>query len=160
MHTNLFFQAAESMCWQGSWIIKQAVGSRAVPLGQILDASYHVGLNYIEVCNWYNHIFMPVCVVFLFLPDGGYQEQVNQKMRFSTCITTERNYNMNCLLNHSYFHFVGMWGWPADRFEPRVVRSGTWSHGLGLWLHICSCGWHGIFHKSECVLFFNPSSIL
>ncbi|CAK9216387.1 unnamed protein product [Sphagnum troendelagicum] len=34
---------------EGSWIIKQAVGSRAVPLGQILDASYHVGFNYIEI---------------------------------------------------------------------------------------------------------------
>ncbi|CAM6045603.1 unnamed protein product [Sphagnum compactum] len=34
---------------EGSWIVKQAVGSRAVPLGQILDTTYHVGSNYIEI---------------------------------------------------------------------------------------------------------------
>jgi hypothetical protein len=34
---------------EGSWIVKQAVGSRAVPLGQILDTTYHVGSNYVEV---------------------------------------------------------------------------------------------------------------
>ncbi|EFJ19383.1 hypothetical protein SELMODRAFT_111039 [Selaginella moellendorffii] len=34
---------------EGSWIVRQAVGSRAVVLGQILDCSYHKGKNYIEV---------------------------------------------------------------------------------------------------------------
>ncbi|BBM99014.1 hypothetical protein MPTK1_1g18020 [Marchantia polymorpha subsp. ruderalis] len=34
---------------EGSWIIKQAVGSRAVTMAQILETTYHNGPNYIEV---------------------------------------------------------------------------------------------------------------
>ncbi|KAJ7566864.1 hypothetical protein O6H91_02G122100 [Diphasiastrum complanatum] len=34
---------------EGSWIVKQAVGSRPVALGQILESHYHIGHNYFEV---------------------------------------------------------------------------------------------------------------
>eukprot|EP00897_Mesotaenium_endlicherianum_P005327 jgi/Mesen1/4822/ME000243S03996 len=34
---------------EGSWLVKQAVGSRPVPLGQIMAVKYHTGTNYTEV---------------------------------------------------------------------------------------------------------------
>ncbi|KAG0563145.1 hypothetical protein M758_8G006900 [Ceratodon purpureus] len=34
---------------EGSWIVRQAVGTKAVPLGQIVEAKYHVGFNYMEI---------------------------------------------------------------------------------------------------------------
>nr|XP_024358788.1 protein ENHANCED DISEASE RESISTANCE 2-like isoform X2 [Physcomitrium patens] len=34
---------------EGSWIVRQAVGTKSVPLGQIVEAKYHVGFNYMEI---------------------------------------------------------------------------------------------------------------
>lgn len=34
---------------EGSWIVRQAVGTKAVPLGQIVETKYHVGFNYMEI---------------------------------------------------------------------------------------------------------------
>ncbi|XP_024402806.1 protein ENHANCED DISEASE RESISTANCE 2 isoform X3 [Physcomitrium patens] len=33
---------------EGSWIVRQAVGTKSVPLGQIVEVKYHVGFNYME----------------------------------------------------------------------------------------------------------------
>lgn len=34
---------------EGSWIVRQAVGTKSVPLGQIVEVKYHVGFNYMEI---------------------------------------------------------------------------------------------------------------
>jgi hypothetical protein len=36
--------------------VRQAVGTKAVPLGQIVEVNYHVGFNYMEVLQraYYN----------------------------------------------------------------------------------------------------------
>lgn len=53
--------------WQGSWIVRQAVGSKAVPLGQIVEASYYVGFNYMEVNINYPDICLQVFRLFQIL---------------------------------------------------------------------------------------------